>query len=223
MDSIVWQARTLLRAARAATLATAREGQPFASLVTPACTADLSVLMLLSGLSEHTAHLLADPRCAIMVTDDPVDANPQTAPRLSVIGSARPDPDPALRARWVARHPYAAFYADLGDFRVFRLRPAGGHFIGGFGAAHRLARADLVPDPAAIRAVAAIEAGLVARINAEQSDAIARIAGEGGWRLAAIDVDGCDLVRGETVRRIAWSQPVADAEGIRSELAHLAA
>jgi hypothetical protein len=49
-----WDARRLVRAARAATLATTAQGQPFASLVTPATAADLSVLMLLSSLSEHT-------------------------------------------------------------------------------------------------------------------------------------------------------------------------
>ena len=51
---IVWQARSLLREARAATLATAEDGQPYASLVTPAPAPDLSLLMLLSGLSAHT-------------------------------------------------------------------------------------------------------------------------------------------------------------------------
>ena len=38
------QARRVLRAARAGTLATAEEGQPFASLVTPATVADGDVL-----------------------------------------------------------------------------------------------------------------------------------------------------------------------------------
>ncbi|MBN8900953.1 MAG: pyridoxamine 5'-phosphate oxidase family protein, partial [Rhodospirillales bacterium] len=62
-----WQARRLLRAARSATLASSAEGQPFASLVTPATTADLGLLLLLSDLSEHTRHLRADPRCALLV------------------------------------------------------------------------------------------------------------------------------------------------------------
>src|SRR4051812_11134738 len=43
-----FEARRLLRAARAGTLATSAEGQPFASLVTPACAGDGSVLLLLS-------------------------------------------------------------------------------------------------------------------------------------------------------------------------------
>ena len=63
----LWQARRLLRAARVATLGTQTGGQPFTALVTPATAPDLSVLLLLSTLSEHTRHLAAEPRCALMV------------------------------------------------------------------------------------------------------------------------------------------------------------
>ena len=221
-NNVVWQARTLLRGTRMATLATARDGQPFASLVTPAAAPDLSVLMLLSSLSDHTHHLLADPRCAVMVTGEAQDANPQTAPRLSVMGQAMPDPDPACRARWVAAHPYAAFYAGLGDFRIFRLRPESGHFIGGFASAHRLGKADLTPDPEAVAAIAAAEPQIVAHMNADHMQAIAQMAGGAGWRVTAVDVDGCDLERDQTIKRIAWSAPVTDAGGVRSELVKLA-
>ncbi len=69
-------ARTLLRGAVAATLATQQDGQPFASLVTPACGPDLAPLLLLSSLSEHTRHLRAEPRCALLVTRRPPRASP---------------------------------------------------------------------------------------------------------------------------------------------------
>ena len=49
VDEAAWEARKLLRAARSASLATVLDGQPFASLVTLACTGDLSVLLLLSS------------------------------------------------------------------------------------------------------------------------------------------------------------------------------
>ena len=54
-QAAMWQARTLLRAAIAGTLATAEDGQPYAALVTPAPAPDLSLLVLLSGLSAHTS------------------------------------------------------------------------------------------------------------------------------------------------------------------------
>ena len=219
---MVWQARTLLRNARGATLATADNGQPYAALVTPAPAPDLSLLVLLSGLSAHTRHLQADGRCALLVMGEPTDDNPQTAPRLTVMGVASPEPDPALKARWVARHRYAAFYADLPDFRLLRIRPTGGQFIGGFASAHRLAAADLTPDPAAVAAVAEAEASVIEHMNADHAEAVDRIAGSPGWRLVAVDVDGCDLAREEAVLRVPWSAPVADANAIRAELIRLA-
>src|SRR5471030_3333634 len=107
-----FEARKLLRAARSGTLATAADGgQPFASLVTPACAPDLSVLLLLSNLSEHTRHLRAEPRCSILVCGTAEGANPQTAPRVTVTGTAQIADDPGLKARYLAVHPYASLYA----------------------------------------------------------------------------------------------------------------
>jgi heme iron utilization protein len=219
-------ARALLRAARAGTLATNGDGQPFASLVTPATTPDGAVLLLLSGLSEHTRHLRTEPRCAVMVAGPQTEANPQTAPRLTVTGLAAPEPDPVLKARWVALHPYAAFYAGFGDFQLWRITPKAGLYIGGFASATRLRQADLAWDPAAVQAVAEAEAGVLSHCNddhAEALDLIAAMSGKGepGWRMVACDVDGCDLARDEIVLRVPWSTPVANSGGIRTELVRL--
>jgi len=214
-----WQARLLLRATRLATLATATAGQPFTALVTPACAPDLSILLLLSSLSEHTRHLLAEPRCALMVVGPAEGANPQTAPRLTITGLAAPAADEALKRRWLAVHPYAALYADFGDFALWRIRPAAGLLVGGFARATRLRQADIVPDPAAVARLAASEADIIAHCNADHAAALAELAGAPGeWRMIAADVDGCDLALGEKVRRIAWSAPVAEADGVRKEL-----
>jgi heme iron utilization protein len=217
-----WEARQLLRAARAATLATTAQGQPFASLVTPATAADLSVLLLLSSLSEHTRHLRVDPRCALLVAGVAASANPQTAPRLTVTGIAEPDADPALKARFLAVHPYARLYADFGDFAVWRIRPLAGLFVGGFARAVRLRSADLLPDPAAVAAVAAAEDGILSHCNRDHADALSAIAERpGAWTMVGADTDGCDLAQDETVIRIPWSAPAADAGTIRTELVRL--
>ena len=192
-----WRRVRLLRAARGGTLATSAAGQPFASLVTPATAPDGSVLLLLSDLSEHTRHLRAEPRCALLVAGTAEGPNPQTAPRLTVTSLAKLEPDPALHARWVAAHPYAAFYANFGDFHLWRLRPQGGLFVAGFARAHRLREVQLAPDPDAVAAVAAAEAGIIAHCNEDHADALALIAGlhgeaqgtnPGEWRLVAADV-----------------------------------
>ena len=219
-------ARALLRAARAGTLATSGDGQPFASLVTPAAAPDGALLLLLSGLSEHTRHLRNEPRCAVMVAGLPVEANPQTAPRLTITGIAAPEPDSDLKARWVALHPYAAFYAGFGDFQLWRIEPKAGLYIGGFASATRLRQADLAWDASAAQAVSAAEASVLSHCNDDHADALDLIAAARGrigtgWRMVACDVDGCDLACNEIVLRVPWSAPVANASDIRAELVRL--
>ncbi|QYU70886.1 DUF2470 domain-containing protein [Leptolyngbya sp. 15MV] len=189
--------------------------------------ADLSLLMLLSSLSEHTRQLRADPRCALLYVGRPETLNPQTAPRVTVTGLAEPVPEadaPVLKARWLARHPYAALYADFGDFALWRVQPGGALLVGGFARATRLRRADLLPDPAAVAALTEAEAAIVDHVNEDHADAVAAIAqglhgGQpGAWRLGAVDTDGCDITLDETVIRHAWPAPVADPDGVRRAL-----
>lgn len=221
--SPAWEARKLLRAARVASLATATGGQPFASLVTPACAPDLSILLLLSELSEHTRHLRSESRCSVLVSGPPKSANPQTAPRLTVTGLAETVDDAALQARFLAVHPYAALYADFGDFALWRIRPQGGLYVGGFARAARLRAADLSPDPASVATLVTAERGIIDHCNQDHPDALARIANQpGDWRMVTADVDGCDLACGERVIRCSWSAPAADAGAVRSELVRMA-
>jgi hypothetical protein len=219
---MTWDARKLLRAARVGTLATSAQGQPFASLVTPACTQDLPLLLLLSDLSEHTRHLRAEPRCSVLVAGTPESVNPQTAPRVSVTGLAETVSDAALTARYLAVHPYAALYAGFGDFSLWRIKPLGGLYVGGFARAARLRVADFATDPAAVAAIAAAEADIMAHCNADHPDALALLASSpAAWRMVAVDVDGCDLADGAHSIRIAWSAPVTDPDGVRRELIQL--
>lgn len=219
-----FEARRIIRAATAATLATQQEGQPFASLVTPATSPDLAPLLWLSTLSEHTRHLQRDPRCALLFTGRAESANPQTAPRVTLTGTAEAITDAALKARWLARHPYAALYADFADFGLWRIKPLGALMVGGFARATRLRMAQLLPDAAAVAAIAEAEADIIAHVNTDHADAVEVIATgllggtPGAWRLAAVDVDGLDLAVGDAVLRMAFAAPVSDAGAVRAEL-----
>ena len=221
------EARGLIRAAMSATLASSAGGQPFASLVTPAPAPDLSPLLWLSTLSEHTRHLVAEPRCALLFAGTAEGPNPQTAPRVTVTGLAERVPEAEvapLKARWLARHPYAAIYADFADFGLWRVRIGGALQVGGFARAERIKAAELAPDPAAVAAIAAAEADIIAHVNADHPDAVEAIAngllgaGPGPWRLVAVDVDGCDLSEGNRTVRLAFLAPLSDADGVRAAL-----
>jgi putative heme iron utilization protein len=224
-NAVVTQARRLLRAARAGTLATVTgkpgEPQPFASLITSACAPDLSILVFLSTLSEHTRHLAAEPRCAVLVQGERAGANPQMTPRVTVTGRAERCDDALLKARWLAVHPYAAMYAGFADFGLWRIVPQAASLIGGFARAYRLGAVKLLPDPVAVQAMADAEAGIIAQCNHDHARAIDRLAQQGGgfsesgWRMIAADCDGCDLALDEITWRCAWLAPVVDAEGAR--------
>ncbi|WP_419759573.1 HugZ family protein [Acidisoma sp.] len=218
------QARLLLRAARSAALGTVgADGLPSVTLVTPATAPDLSVLMLLSSLSEHRRNLERDGLCGLMVTGVATDANPQTAPRLSLGGRASLVPleeDARLRQRWLAAHPYAEGYAGFLDFALWRFVPERAHFVGGFAQAHRLSLDALRPPPDAVMAVAEAEAQLLTDCDAAQAEALALAAGgvAGVWRLLAVDPDGCDLASDAVSIRVAFATTVMTAEQARAAL-----
>ena len=217
-----WQARCLLRSVRTGCLATSAKGQPFASLVTPACMPDGSLLLLLSQLSEHTRHLMADPHCSVLVSGVPASSNPQTAPRVTITGLAQVVTDQALKTRYLAIHPYATLYADFTDFATWRIVPQAGLLVGGFARAFRLKAADLTPDADAVAAILEAEARILTHCNRDHAAALAAIAGSGGdWRMVTADVDGFDLALNEQVIRFPWSAPVSSAEDVRRDLVRM--
>lgn len=195
-------ARRLVRRARQAALCTVSAepgtdpGAPFGSLVTIATDPAGAPIMLLSRLAEHTRNLMADPRAALLIAD-PADAhlNPQEDARVTVMGTLAPDTDPVLRARFLARHPYAEMYADFSDFRIFRMSVKRAHMVGGFGRAGWIDEADamLVPDRIA-GPLAAGEANLCRRLEERHAADFQHLAGPGAWRVAALDADGLDVV-----------------------------
>ena len=216
-------ARRLLRSVRQASLATSMgDGRPFVSLVTPALAPDGAILLLLSGLSEHTKHLRVAPDCSLLFTGTAASPNPQTAPRITIGGRAAAADAPALKAHWLSLHPYAAFYAGLPDFALWRIVPEAGFYVGGFATAMHLPGDSLRPAQADVAAVAAAAPSILAHCNADHAGALAGLAfthgGPGAWTMIGVDCDGFDLLQDQTVLRIAFPQQVKDSTGVRSAL-----
>jgi len=214
-----WAARCLLRACRAATLSTVWQGQPFAALVTPATTGSGEILLLLSDLSEHTRHLRAEPRCNLLVVGAPVEANPQTAPRVSISGTAAVARDQALLERYLSVHPYAELYAGFGDFNLWRITPVSARFVGGFARAATLGAADLLADATVAARITAAAAPLLTSAPVWLDHVAARAGLGPKWQLAGLDLDGVDLVRGEESVRLSFPRPVAAGEVLEEFLA----
>jgi putative heme iron utilization protein len=221
----------LVRSADRAVLATAMRGDsgwPYASLVLSATTQDGWPLLLLSDLAEHSKNIQADPRVSLLFDGTAGLESPLTGPRLSLLGHARESGAEAERARFLARHPSAALYAGMKDFRLYRVEPARGHLVAGFGRIHWLAARELRYEGPPAHGLAAAEADILAQMNAEHGKALAHYARallrlEGGdWVMTGIDPEGLDLRRGGQVARLAFAGPVTDAESARRELLRLA-
>jgi putative heme iron utilization protein len=222
-------AKHLLRTTRAGALATldAQGGYPFASLVTVATDLDGSPLLLMSRLAAHTRNLEADPRASILLSQGG-KGDPLAHPRLTAIGRVARSEEPRVRARFLARHPKAALYADFADFSFWRMELNGAHLNGGFARAADLDAAEVRTDLLGVERLAEAAESAVAHMNADHREALAlyatRLAGEppAEWRATGVDPEGIDLAAGDKTARVAFPQRVDGPDALRAILKSLA-
>ncbi|MBL8589135.1 MAG: HugZ family protein [Methylobacteriaceae bacterium] len=225
-DAVV-ESKRLLRVIRSGALATLEEGgAPFVSLVNVATDVDGAPLLLVSGLSRHTRLLQRDGRCSLLLAQGG-KGDPAAHPRLTVAGTAAPTGAPRVRARFLARHPKSALYADFPDFSFWRLEPSAFHINGGFARAADLAPAHVMTPLAGADELVEIEADALEHVNGDHRDAVAVYArmakAEGeGWKASGIDPEGIDLQAGDRTARLAFPRPIATGGQLRSVLAELA-
>ena len=125
----------LLRAQRdgvLATLSARRDGWPFASVTQYALGPDGEPFFLLSGLAEHTRNVLADPRASLLIQERAAD-DPLATARITLLGRVDASDHAGLRGIYLERHPQAAEYLQLADFRFYVLRVNEARFVSGFG------------------------------------------------------------------------------------------
>ncbi len=224
--------RGLDRAALACLLPDPDGARPYASLVLVALDHDLSPILLLSDLAEHSKAIAADPHVSLLFDATLGLDQPLTGSRVSLVGravaSGGTSDDERLKRRYLARHPDASLYLAFKDFRFYRVVLERAHLVGGFGKIRWLDAHELQPAPPPAALLAA-EPEIVTHMNADHADALDlyahKLLGRGGqgWRMTGIDAEGIDLrLRGE-VARLAWPEPIADAQGARKALVALAA
>ncbi|MEZ5726894.1 MAG: DUF2470 domain-containing protein [Burkholderiaceae bacterium] len=237
--------RRLVRAARFAAIAVSEPetGHALASRVAVATDVDGAPVILISGLSSHTAALEQDARCSLLL-GEPRRGDPLAHPRVTLIGIARrldrdsPEGERA-RARYLARHPKAALYADFSDFGFWRIEPQRASLNGGFGRAFQLETGDLLTPIEDADAFALFAAQATDHMNQDHADAVglyatvlcrpaspdgdaARDASDDEWRIATIDPQGAELARGDRLVRLEFDDTVSDAAALRRRLVELA-
>jgi putative heme iron utilization protein len=226
------QAKELLRSVRAGALATLVPGNafPFASLVNVATAPDGSPILLVSRLAAHTRHLASDPRLSLLLAQTGA-GDPLAHPRVTIMGTGEcvidPDGRAALKARFLARHPASALYADFPDFSFWRVAMEQAHLNGGFARAGQFKAAALATSLDGAEALVAAEPQALAEVNAHHQDALARLAAalagksNGPWQATGIDPEGIDLGCGDRTARIAFPRPVHTLQDLRETLPQL--
>lgn len=203
IDNIL-AARHVARSCRKGALATNDEtGAPYVSLITLALDYDLSPILYISSMAQHTRNLAKDPRVSLLLDGTEGLANPQTGPRVSLVGRAQRVDDPRLAKRFIARIPGAAMYTQLPDFAVWRICADKAHFVGGFG------RALWIDTPFGL------EAGTLTAFMADGEEVLATIGGD----VIGIDPDGYDIIAEDGYARMNFAAPVTTPQTARALIA----
>jgi putative heme iron utilization protein len=226
--------KTLLRSIRAGTLATLdrNTGHPFASLVNIATDVDGSPMILVSGLSTHTANLEVDGRASILVAETG-KGDPLAHPRLTALGQMERIEDDhkdhaRVRRRFLARHPKSGLYADFPDFSFWRMKIVSAHLNGGFARAADLTADDVTTRLAGAQELIEAEEDAIAHMNKDHAEAVSlyatKLEGEqdGRWQVTGLDPDGLDLACGDRIARLAFPERVTGAAQLRQVLKRLA-
>ena len=222
--------RLLLRRAKAATLSTAlgsAKGWPYGSLVTVAFDYDLSPILLFSTLSDHTRNLSVDNRASLLFEEASRLKNPQTGPRVSILGRINKYSDKIIAQRFLALHPEAALYSGFGDFSFWKMTISRAHFVGGFAQAVWFEASEIQSENSP-GINAEIEKSVIEHMNLDHASSINHYANKLlgrsglGWKMTGIDPDGADLRLGGRTARIEFQQPISSIEDIRKELIRLA-
>jgi putative heme iron utilization protein len=217
--------RGLDRAALATALPVEGGNWPYASLVLVAVDHDLSPILLLSQLAEHTKAIAADGRVSLLFDGTHGLDQPLTGPRVTLVGRASRVDDARPARRFLSRHPDAEIYAGFKDFHFYRVAVERAHLVAGFGRIRWLSAAELNAVPAS--GLADAEQGIVSHMNEDHADAVqlyaAKLLGLAGsdWRMTGIDAEGIDLRQGGQVARLAFEGPLGDASEARKVLVAL--
>ena len=224
----IGEAKRLLRTIRAGALATLdSNGFPFATLVNVATAHDGAPILLMSTLAAHTRNLEARGQASILLAQTG-KGDPLAHPRLTISGFLARDADPALRARFLARHPKSALYAGFADFSFWRMTPGSFHLNGGFARAADFEPGAILTDLAGADDLIAAEASAIEHLNADHADALrlyaAKLDGQpdARWLATGVDPDGLDLAAGDRTSRIHFPSRIATSAALREMLVALA-
>jgi len=196
-----FEARKVVRACRSGALATRDRdaNTPYVSFC--ACAFDFigQPIFLFSDLADHTQNIKKDSRVSFLCEQASMRSNPQSGPRVTLVGEIEEIENEDLRALYLQIHPSAKMYAEFGDFNFYRLNVEKAHYVGGFGRAVWIEGAPYLGDSAAFLNFSRNQSQIITHLNADFPE-FARICATKllkqrgkNWKVLRVDSDGVDL------------------------------
>lgn len=226
-DAVAY-AKRIIREGRTGALATLNaDGSPYASLVTVSTLPDNAPVMFLSNLAKHTANFKRDPRVSLLL-EERRPGDPLAVGRVSLMGRIAVTEDPAAARRHAARHSTTKSFAKFPDFTWYRIDVESAHLVAGFGRIVGIEGKDLRTEVADAGELIAAEESAVSHMNEDHREAISLYATrllhaeQADWRMVSLDPEGCDLMAGETIRRLDFPARLTKPGELRVALAKLA-
>ena len=206
---------------------------------------DLSPILLLSDLSEHTKNIHEKNSASLMLCEESRLYNlfqkfdnkfssyedPMSRPRVTLIGKLKKTKDPNHRKRFISRHPASNLYANFKDMNFYKMDVKSAHLIGGFAQVKWFTSEDILCKN--ISNFKDSEENIINHMNSSHKKSIkmyvnnlmqneiSREQRNGDWSITGIDPDGFDLRKKQITSRFFFEKEISNAKKLRGVFVNL--
>ena len=206
---------------------------------------DLSPILLLSDLSEHTKNVQEKNSVSLMLCEErklykffPKFDNkfssyedPMSRPRVTLIGKLKKTKDLNHRKRFISRHPASNLYANFKDMNFYKMDIKSAHLIGGFAHVKWFTSEDILCKN--ISNFKDSEENIINHMNSSHKKSIkmyinnlmqneiSREQRKGDWNITGIDPDGFDLRKKQITARFFFEKEISNAKKLRGVFVNL--
>ena len=212
---------------------------PYSTFTLVAYDYDLSPILLLSDLSEHTTNIKSNNLISLMVCEEEKVyqffpkfkkqfgnyEDPMSRPRITLIGEAKVTKNLHHKKRFLSRHPAANLYSNFNDMNFYILKIKSAHLIGGFAHVKWFNKNDLICKD--FKNFKEMEYDVMEHMNSHHKESIDLYSTKilknktKNWKIVGIDPDGFDLRKGKNLTRLFFEKQLNDAKKLRGVFVNL--
>ena len=206
---------------------------------------DLSPILLLSDLSEHTKNIQKKNSVSLMLCEEkklykffPKFDNkfssyedPMSRPRVTLIGKLKKTKDSNDRRRFISRHPASNLYANFKDMNFYKMDVKSAHLIGGFAQVKWFTSEDILCKN--VSNFKNSEEDIINHMNLSHKTSIKiyiknlmqneipSTQRKGDWNITGVDPDGFDLRKKKITARFFFEKEISNAKKLRGVFVNL--